>query len=77
MNNKEKVEMIEVDKELYEELSDAARDFYEDNMRLNKEIEYLKDFITWMKLDDSYMDFRQNAKRTYKDEDDPFGCYTL
>ena len=68
---------VQIDKDIYDEMMDALSYFSDEYYRMNTEIEYLKDFISWMNLSDSYMYFRQNAKRTFKDEDDPFGRYTL
>ena len=68
---------VQIDKDIYDEMTDALSYFSDEYYRMNTEIEYLKDFISWMNLEDSYMYFRQNAKRTFKDEDYPFGRYTL
>jgi len=77
MTHNDELVKVQIDQELYDELNDAVHDYYDENIWLSTEYEYLKDFISWMGLDDSYINFRQNAKRTFKDEDDPFGRYTL
>ena len=68
---------VHIDKDIYDEMMDALSYFSSENAQMNTEIEYLTDFISWMNLKDSYTNFRQNAKRTFRDEDDPFGRYTL
>ena len=68
---------VQIGKDIYDEMMNDLSYFSDEYYRLNAEIEYLKDFISWMNLEDSYINFRQNAKRTFENEDDPFGRYTL
>lgn len=77
MTHNDELVKVQIDQELYDELTDAVHNFHDENIYLSTEIEYLRDFISWMSLDDSYINFRRNAKRTFKNEDDPFGRYTL
>ena len=68
---------VQIGKDIYDEMMNDLSYFSDEYYRLNTEIEYLKDFISWMNLEDSYINFCQNAKRTFENEDDPFGRYTL
>lgn len=57
--------------ELFDEISYDFRNIRDDNIRIEEELYYLKEFITFKKLDDEYLFFKENAHEA-DDPDNPF-----
>lgn len=57
----------------YKELSDIVSEFAEGNRLLEVENRYLHDFITWMKLEEKYLEFKEHSH----EEKDEYGLTRL
>ena len=57
--------------ELFDEISYDFRNIRDDNIHIEEELYYLKEFITFKKLDDEYLFFKENAHEA-DDPDNPF-----
>ena len=57
----------------YKELSDIVSEFPEGNRLLEVENRYLHDFITWMKLEEKYLEFKEHSH----EEKDEYGLTRL
>ena len=60
----------------YNDLQYITGRYHEECMQYKEELEYLKDFVSWMHLDGLYAEFRENARKI-EQEDDPFPRYTM
>ena len=57
--------------ELFDDLSYEFRNLRDDKIRIEEENYYLKEFISFKKLDDEYLFFKDNAHEA-DDPDNPF-----
>lgn len=57
--------------ELFDDLSYEFRNLRDDKIRIEEENYYLKEFISFKKLDDEYLFFKNNAHEA-DDPDNPF-----
>lgn len=62
--------------EHYDDLCSVTNDFSQANRRLEQELKYLNDYISWKCLEDDFRYFRDNA-HLQTDEDNPFPSYVL
>ena len=62
--------------QLFHEISECFFIKTQDNINLEKEVEFLKDFIEWKSLTPQYMYFREHAVLEM-DEEKPFLRYIL
>lgn len=60
----------------YDDLCSVTNDFSQANRRMESELKYLTDYISWKGLDDDFRYFRDNA-HLQTDEDIPFPSYVL
>lgn len=62
--------------EQYEEISDYLTNLLDDYRRQEKELRYLREYISYKKLEEEFCYFQHNAHEEY-DEDLPFPYLTL